>query len=304
MPAVSVVIASYESTAVIEACLSSLQHQCSRAAAEVIVVDSGTDDAAAKVAKGFPWVELLRSPTRLYPGAARNLGASKATGRVLAFIDADCVAAPDWIDRIREAHRSGEAAVIGGAILIREPRGVRDWAAYLCSFHLWTPLSAPGPMKDIPTCNLSYDRTIFEQLGPFREYGYSSDTELNWKVAGAGRPLVFDPALRVRHGHHPSLRSFLRRQFVRGRAFGAMRVREFSGSWMGRWIRALGSPLVPFVLVLRLAARTTGDDRRCSDPEAAECSRAFWKSLPLILAGFGFWAAGEALSYVRLPEAR
>jgi glycosyltransferase involved in cell wall biosynthesis len=287
---VSIVIPAYQAVGTIGDCLAALVPQCRRSAAEIIVVDSGTDGTAQLVAERFPQVVLVCCPVRQDPGAARNIGVSRARGTVIGFVDADCIAAPDWVDRVLAAH-DDDVAAVGGAIAPAAPRHALDWAAYFTSFAWWMPGTPPGPMADIPTCCLSIKRRAFERYGPFRERGYSSDTELNWRITRGGGVVRFDPRIQVEHVARPTWHAFSRRLFERGRAFAQMRV---GAERVSPWRRVCLAALCPGLPVV-LLARVVGHAVRHRVPYR----RALLTSAPLVLVGFGCWSAGELRGYVR-----
>jgi glycosyltransferase involved in cell wall biosynthesis len=284
----SVVVVAYNAEATIRGCLQALERQTDRDF-ELIVVDSSEDRTAEIVGKEFPFATLLRSERRLAPGAARNRGVSAAKGDVVAFVDSDCIARPDWVAILRRAHRELPMAAIGGAVEPANPDSVVGWGAYLCEFSAWLPRGKQRPMRDIPTCNLSFKRWALQQFGPFCESGYCSDTALNWKLTAAGHAPLFLPELRVAHFNLTHLRRFLRKQVMHGHAFASMRCRERS---LGRRARALlgaGALLLPALLLGRLARRLAG----------SSVWRPALRSLPVIVIGFGAWSCGEAIGYVR-----
>ena len=85
-PSLSVIIPTYNEAQNIAGCLESLLGQ-SKKAEEIIVVDDGSTDATIKIVSGYP-VTLLKSRHQ-GPGVSRNLGATKARGDILVFVDAD-----------------------------------------------------------------------------------------------------------------------------------------------------------------------------------------------------------------------
>jgi len=91
-PLVSVVVAVYNGEATIGAALASLLAQ-DYEPYDVVVVDDGSTDGTAEIVREFDTVDYVRQGNR-GPGAARNAGAARARGTLLAFLDADDEAVP------------------------------------------------------------------------------------------------------------------------------------------------------------------------------------------------------------------
>ncbi len=85
----SVIITSYNAEKTIKACLESLENQTIDKNFEIIVVDSSIDRTTMLIEKCFPKVRYYRFKERKFCGDARNWGVSVATGKIIAFIDAD-----------------------------------------------------------------------------------------------------------------------------------------------------------------------------------------------------------------------
>jgi len=95
-PRFSVIIPAFNAAATLARAIESVRAQ-SWPAHEIIVVDDGSTDATADVARQFgDAVRLIRQPNRGV-SVARNAGAAAATGDWLAFLDADDWYAPDRI---------------------------------------------------------------------------------------------------------------------------------------------------------------------------------------------------------------
>ena len=101
---VSVVIPVYNGERFLAQAIESVLGQTWREV-EVIVVDDGSSDHSGEIARRFAPVRCLRQDNA-GQAAARNRGAAAATGRFLAFLDADDLWLADKLERQLTAFRS------------------------------------------------------------------------------------------------------------------------------------------------------------------------------------------------------
>ena len=285
---VSVVIPSYNSSKTIEACLESQMSQDSTPL-EVIVVDSSSDDTPDIIRQRFPSVRLHRVEGRAFPGPARNMGASLARGDILAFLDADCIAAPDWAQRIAAGHAEGHW-VVGGAIEVGNPASAVAWAGHLGEFREFLPVGKPRRVLHVPTCNLSYRASLFGEWGGFPSAYYpQEDLLFNYMLNRQGIEVWFDPAIRVRHFCRESLRGYLSHQHRIGRVTQcALQWMDMPGASIARrkWLAWLASPALGAVKFTRTTAAflASFSDKALRHPSV----------LVLIMLGTVWWARGFA----------
>jgi glycosyltransferase involved in cell wall biosynthesis len=130
---------------------------------EVIVVDNGSTDATAAIARSHP-VTYLKEPVR-GPATARNTGIVAAAGEVVAFTDADCLPTTGWLRELVKPLGSDDVGGVAGEILPFPPStGAERYAARIR--HL-----SPRRYLDRPifpfavTANLAFRREIFDQVG-------------------------------------------------------------------------------------------------------------------------------------------
>ena len=109
---ITVIIPTYNSALFLSSCLESVLNQ-SCSPAEIIVVDDGSTDETDKLLSNYP-VKQLRLPRRMGAAYARIAGARAANGSILAFLDADCIAGPDWLRELTGAMSADVAGVGGG----------------------------------------------------------------------------------------------------------------------------------------------------------------------------------------------
>lgn len=241
-PMISVIVCSYNSRERIATALDSLAGQDTDEPYEVIVVDSGTDDAARFIAERYPDVRVVRSERRLFPGPARNHGVRAADGRYIAFVPDDGVVRPDWLRRRLAKHREGFDAV-GGSITNATPHHPVGSAGYYLEYSALIPSAKVLSAQAIPHC-LSYDRELFERLGQFPESTETGeDTMFNKRLAEAGVEVGYDPDIQLGHINLRRIGPYLRHQYEHGR--GLMQCVEEFGLATG-----MGPPDQPLLLAL------------------------------------------------------
>lgn len=288
-PELSVIIVSYNARKTIEDCLGSLEEQETSKAFEVILVDSSTDDTASLVENQFPNVKLRRFSERKFPGDARNIGISMAMGKIIAFIDADCRAEPNWIEEIVNAHQSPHIA-IGGAVGNANPESYVGWAAYFSELSRWMPETQHQWMDDIGAGIMSYKREIFDQYGGFTADGYGSDTDFHWRLEKHGQRLRFVPSILVSHHNHEDFGVFLRHAVFHGRNFARVRIRSEGFSTWKRLAYVFFSPLIPVRIFSKICLNNI-KNRVYFDQ--------FLKASPLLALGVICWSLGEVIGYAR-----
>ena len=281
----SVVIAIQDAGPELRRCLSALVPQLSPAEMEIIAVDgSGREE----VSKDFPTVRFLRLSAQTNVPRLWSAGVASAEGEIVALTIENCVAAPDWARRMLGAHSTAWPA-IGGAIEIDPQANLVDWAVYFCRYSNYMLPFSPRFLDDLPADNCSYKRQALDLVRGLMSDGFV-ETFIHHDMRSRGEKLLSHPSPVVTYcGGIPGWR-FFRRRYVQGRYFGARRSRALTLAQ--RLVRAAASPIVPFLLLSRIAGRTWKNGRHRSK---------LWATLPLIFCFVLAWAVGEGLGYLAGP---
>lgn len=114
-PFISVVVPFRNESRFIAACAESLTAQAYDANAhELLFVDNNSTDSSAQIVARFPCIRLLQEHKQgAY--AARNCGLQEARGEIVAFTDADCAVAPDWLEQVAVAMSQPQVRIVIGA---------------------------------------------------------------------------------------------------------------------------------------------------------------------------------------------
>ncbi len=234
---VSVILPSYNSETTIVKVIKALQTQTFSEPYEIILVDSSVDKTPELVRAHFPDITYIHLDKKTDPGTARNLGLKKSSGEIILFIDSDCIAQQDWIERMVKRHRESDYAAVGGGVLNgNDPKSDVAWAGYMAEFREFIPQRPAAEVDHIPTCNISYKRRYLEELGGFNPLYYpQEDLEFNFRLRRAGGKILFTPDACVRHHHRTTLPDFFRHQKNVGRITAMMlRILPLEGASIAR----------------------------------------------------------------------
>jgi len=287
VPLISVVIPSYNMRATIRHCLRSVLDQDLEAQYEIIAVDSSSDGTDDVIRLEFPQVLLLRLEGQTSVGQTRNVGVDKASGSFVAFTDADCIVARDWLSRMLRRHREANYAAVGGSIANGTPRSLVGSAEHLFEFNEFLPQAPERLVANIPTCNICYRRSALDgarfDVGPEVAYLGAEDLILNWGLARSGLKLLFDPAIRVVHLNRTLLGASLRHQHLLGQGSCWARKRTDLPGRIFVDYPVLGLAL-PYLRLARIVLRLSRIDRHAV--------LRFLALAPLIFLEAAAWAAG------------
>jgi glycosyltransferase involved in cell wall biosynthesis len=197
VPVVSVVIPVLDDAIRLQACLDALASQQDAPAFEVVVVDNGSSDASVAVARAHRSAPRLVEEPRPGSYAARNAGAAVAEGARLAFTDADCVPAPDWV--ARGAAALVDHPVVGGDVRPATSSHPTVWERYDRAVYL-RQRDLVEQQGFAATADLWVRREVFDAVGGFDPTLRSSgDLEWGRRAAAAGWITAYDPSVVVLH---------------------------------------------------------------------------------------------------------
>lgn len=121
-PLVTVVIPTCNRRAILQKCLTALARQSYRRFEIVVVDDCSTDDTVTMLteyAASNAGLTLRWFVNECHGGinVSRNRGVREAHGDIVAFLDSDCIANDDWLDRIVAGFRSESVAAVTGLVV-------------------------------------------------------------------------------------------------------------------------------------------------------------------------------------------
>jgi glycosyltransferase involved in cell wall biosynthesis len=208
---ISVVVPTYNREALVTETLESLVRQDAKGVRyEVIVVDNGSTDNTRTAIEPFLRASSdLRYVLEPLRGVshARNTGARLARAPLIAFIDDDVAAAPDWVATIAGAFAAHPAVdCLGGEIIAQWSAPPPSWL----TSQFWGPLALQTAIRPerfvdaeratacLMTANFACRRTALEAVGGF-DPGFlrDEDRELQLRLWGAGKRGMFVPEMRV-----------------------------------------------------------------------------------------------------------
>jgi GT2 family glycosyltransferase len=190
---------------------------------EVLVVIDHNEDLYERLTRIVDDVTVTRNIGQRGLSGARNTGVAMADSEIVAFLDDDAVAAPDWLERLTAMYDDPDVLAVGGRV---EPIWEAGRPGYFgeeldwivgCS-HRGMPRVA-SEVRNVIGANMSFRLEAIRQVGGFNlSLGRQGSKPLGCEetemcirstIGSPGSRIVYEPAAVVRH-HVPASRGTLR----------------------------------------------------------------------------------------------
>jgi len=191
---ISVVIPSFNEEERIERCLASLVKQdFPRNEYEIIVVDGGSKDRTREIAEKYADVVFIQTSPKV--GGARNDGALRARGEIIATTDADTILPPNWLSRIKHGFLDPEVVMLYGPVKPIEATIKNRFYLFLANSFAHIGYLT-GTVLFTLGCNSVFRAEPFKKAGMYRVSDAGDDLEIAHRMRKIGK-VKFDRKLFV-----------------------------------------------------------------------------------------------------------
>jgi GT2 family glycosyltransferase len=222
---------------------------------------------------GLPNHSIIFNETNLGLSNSRNIGIDNTAGEIIAFIDDDATADPDWIATIKESFKDEKVGGLAGDIVPQWESEQMEWFPkelywmISCSYTI-TPTVKTEIDRGFGV-DMAFSRKAIDLTGRFDlRFGIKKgrwiggeDTELFLRIKKAGYKIVFEPRMRVHHYiamNRLSLKNLVKRAVAQGE--GSSMIRKLSpdaikGESGPEYLKDLGFRFLPEKLIGAIKGR-------------------------------------------------
>ena len=301
LPRISVVVALISGgTAELRRCLRALTSQTGidpDGMHEILVPYDQPCAQVVSLGSEFPSVRFLPAPnldsaaaragaSREHHDRLRAIGLGAASGDIVALTEDHAYAAPDWCRAVVDAMREfPDAGAIGGAVEC-DTHSTLNRAVWFCDFGRYQRPLPEGPSAFVSDSNVAYRRQALAKVADTWRDDYH-ETSVHWAMQEAGIDLRSSSRAVVWQARAPlSWGDACRERYVWGRSFAGTRATLIGGR---RWVLAVASPLLPFVMTWRIARTSFARGQHAAE---------FTACAPAVFVLHAVWAVGECVGYV------
>lgn len=213
LPFVSVIVLNFNGADVLPRCLDSLLAQ-DYPNYEVLVVDNASSDASLAILEDHlpsDKLTVIRSETNRGVPGGRNLGVLHARGEIVAFIDNDGYARPDWLRGLVMPFDDESVGAVASLVFFARKKivvngagGALNLAGYGGDHGFRSSLEfaeIPNEVLYPMGCGMAVRRSIVDSVFPLDEkiFNYFDDVEVGIRVWNAGKRVVVAPGAWIDH---------------------------------------------------------------------------------------------------------
>lgn len=212
-PLVSVIIPNWNGAQHLPTCLDSLRRQTYPNLEVMLVDNASTDRSVALVRQDYPEVVLVELDKNLGLTGGINRGIEIARGEIIAPLNNDTEASPDWAEALVSVLLDHpDAGIAASKMLLFDRRGTLHSAGDAYGVD-GIPINRGVWQKDVGQFDndeyiwggcggaVAYRRAMLDDIGLLDEdlFMYCEDVDINWRAQLAGYKCVFAPRAVVYH---------------------------------------------------------------------------------------------------------
>jgi GT2 family glycosyltransferase len=203
MPAVSIIITSFNGRETLGPCLTSVLAQNLAAGFETIVVDNGSSDGTAEwVAKRFPRVRVVRLDRNFGFAGGNNAGVRQADGKWVVLLNDDTVVEPGWLRELIAPLERNEAALVSSRVYTEgiDPKYYeKNGSISLLGYNIMRVFDDPETLFSATGCAAAFSPRMFPVPFDGDYFFYSEDVYLSLRARFMGYNVKQAPRSIVRH---------------------------------------------------------------------------------------------------------
>ena len=215
---------------------------------------------------------------------SRNTGAFRTSGKLIVFLDADCLADESLLEAHWDAHVKNSNSLICGSVTFPK-KGYLSLCDNVATFHAYLPHLPEGKRRVLPTLNFSILRENWQKLGGFDPaLPIGEDAELVQRALGLGMNAFFSPVPKVEHDHNRlNISSILQHAWRFGQySLLLNNFNEGIGLWIKKIVFSVGAPLIALGIIFKIVIKSKLPAR-------------YWHTLPVVYMAKVTWCLGYAI---------
>jgi glycosyltransferase involved in cell wall biosynthesis len=242
---ISVIVCARNAERTIDQCLESVKRN---GPAEIVVVDGDSTDGTVGIARRY--TGKVYSDEGRGIACARQMGADKAIGEYVAYVDSDAILPEDTLDTMLNEMASHEYTGIHAQIRSADNKTYWEWAE---DQHFQMRFNREGEREALGAIAVIYRRDTILKYGfdpDFSFFGAPEDGDLCYRLREDGLKLGISSAIAY-HQHRARARDFVRQRVCYGKG-------SAQAFWKHRSVKHLAGPslMVPFGILVCLRTRS------------------------------------------------
>ncbi len=208
---VTVVIPTLNEEKTIAQCLKALQNQSFSNIDKITIVDSFSTDKTIEIAQSMG-IEVIQKMSN--QAEARNVGITNSSSEYIAFIDADCIPKPDWLEQLIKRMKRDSISGVGGTY--QSFNNNSSMSRYVQNEISYRHSNMGLYPAHISTFGSLFRLDVLNDVGGFDPlFKNAEDNELCYRIKEHGYILAYEPSAIVYHRHPENIMQYLKEQFVK-----------------------------------------------------------------------------------------